>query len=71
MAHALTANTITFPIIARLRGTIENFRADRALRREYDATCAQLMAMSDRDLNDINIRRGDIADIVRKHVYGA
>ena len=40
MAHALTANTITFPIIARLRSTIEDFRAARALRREYDAHCA-------------------------------
>ena len=43
----------------------------RALHREYTRTYNELNALSDRDLADIGIGRGDIDTLSREHVYGA
>ena len=39
--------------------------------RACSAAYAELSALSDRELDDLGIRRGDIAAIVRDRVYGS
>lgn len=47
-------------------GLREAFRCARMERRTYN----ELMSLSDRELNDLGLGRGDIADIARKSARG-
>jgi uncharacterized protein YjiS (DUF1127 family) len=59
------APTWTFQgLFARARKALE----DRAL---YNRTLAELSALTERDLMDLDISRHDIAYIARESVYGA
>ncbi|MCG7624796.1 MULTISPECIES: DUF1127 domain-containing protein [unclassified Epibacterium] len=71
MAHALNSTVATPSVVARLRGLAENARTSWDLYKEYKRTYEELDALTDRDLADIGIRRCDIADLARTHVYGA
>ncbi len=71
MAHALNTTVATSSVVARLRGLADNARSSWDLYKEYKRTYAELDALNDRDLADIGIRRCDIADLARAHVYGA
>ncbi|CUH89624.1 hypothetical protein PH5382_03572 [Phaeobacter sp. CECT 5382] len=68
MAHAYT-HTSDFGLIARLRAFAAQATANWAMSREYKRTYAQLSRLTNRELADIGVRRCDIADIARKHVY--
>ena len=46
---------------------IKKFFADRAL---YRLTVTELNALSDRDLGDLRISRGDITNLAREAVWG-
>lgn len=69
MAHVISAPAGS-GLTARLRRTVEGVFAAWAQHREFQSTYNQLDALSDRDLADIGVRRSDIADIARLHVYG-
>ena len=72
MAHALnTTTTATSSLMARLRGVAESARTSWALHREYKRTFNELDSLTDRHLADIGVRRSDIVDLARTHVYGA
>lgn len=71
MAHVLNTNIASSSFVARLRDAIEQARSSWALYNEYKSTYNELASLTDRDLADIGVRRCDIADLARSHVYGA
>lgn len=67
---AFVQNTIVeFGLIARLRTFAAQAASNWAQSREYKRTYAELSRLTNRELADIGLRRCDIADIARKHVY--
>jgi len=71
MAYALNTTFASSSFVARLRGAVETARTSWDLHTEYKRTFNELDALTDRDLADIGIRRCDITDLARTHVYGA
>ncbi|WP_170462226.1 DUF1127 domain-containing protein [Ruegeria arenilitoris] len=69
MAHTATLTHGGFILTARIANLIERVKENRARASEYTRTYTELQRLSDRELNDIGIRRCDIADIAREHVY--
>lgn len=69
MAHAATLTHTGFNFSARIASLVERFKESRALAAEYHRTYSELQNLSNRELDDIGIRRCDIADIAREHVY--
>ncbi len=69
MAHAISTAPVFAPFAA-IRSFVENAREALALRNEYNRTFTELSSLTARELEDIGISRGDIADIARVHVYG-
>lgn len=69
---ALIINTASngFHLMARIRGFFEDAKEAWALNADYKRTYAELDNLSSRELSDIGVRRCDIADISRIHVYG-
>ncbi|KUJ85205.1 hypothetical protein AVO45_17005 [Ruegeria marisrubri] len=53
----------------RIRNLVDGIKQARARAVEYNRTYSELQSLSDRELNDIGIRRCDIQDIAEKHVY--
>ncbi|MEP2715532.1 DUF1127 domain-containing protein [Pseudophaeobacter sp.] len=66
---AFVQNSIDFSPILRLRAFATRVASNWAMNREYKRTYAQLSRLTNRELADIGVRRCDIADIARKHVY--
>lgn len=69
MAHALNITHSGLNLTARIRDLIDGIKRANARAREYSKTYSELQRLSDRELNDIGIRRCDIADIAREHAY--
>lgn len=67
MAHALTFDAG----LARPTGLLAGLRRTLAARMLVRRTRAELAVLSDRDLADLGIHRGDIGRIAREAVYGA
>lgn len=61
--------TVEFGLVARLRAFVAQAATNWAQSREYKRTYEQLSRLTNRELADIGLRRCDIADIARKHVY--
>lgn len=53
-------NTAPAPRMSGFAGIMENFRLMRARRREYNRTFMELSRLSERELNDIGLTRGDV-----------
>ncbi|WIY27281.1 DUF1127 domain-containing protein [Parasedimentitalea psychrophila] len=70
MAHVTTTASTGFNLFARLSGFFEDSKQSWALNAEYKRTFAELDRLENRELADIGVRRCDIADIARIHVYG-
>lgn len=71
MAHTATQTHGGFNLSARIANLIEGIRETRAQAIEYHRTYTELQRLTNRELDDIGIRRCDIADIAREHVYKA
>ncbi|MCG7522283.1 DUF1127 domain-containing protein [Ruegeria sp. Ofav3-42] len=69
MAHTATASFGGFNIGARIANVIESIKEARARANEYQRTYSELQRLTNRELDDIGIRRCDIADIAREHAY--
>ncbi|WP_170342958.1 DUF1127 domain-containing protein [Ruegeria arenilitoris] len=69
MAHTVTLTHGGFNLTARIANLIERVKENRARASEYTRTYTELQRLSDRELNDIGIRRCDIADVAREHAY--
>jgi uncharacterized protein YjiS (DUF1127 family) len=63
-----TTATPSFDVTAKLRTLFEGFRANRADMRAARQTFNELSAMTDRDLADIGIARGEIRHIASQTV---
>ncbi|PSL18539.1 DUF1127 domain-containing protein [Shimia abyssi] len=70
MAHVNVSNSFDVPFFDRLKGYVDRLQEARALRRMYKETYAELDALTERELSDIGIGRGEIARIASEHVYG-
>ncbi|WP_424831551.1 DUF1127 domain-containing protein [Ruegeria sp.] len=69
MAHTATLTHGGFNLTARIANLIERVKENRARAAEYNRTYGELQRLSNRELDDIGIRRCDIADIARDHAY--
>ncbi|TMV03297.1 DUF1127 domain-containing protein [Ruegeria sediminis] len=69
MAHVSNIPHTGFNLGARIRAFVEDVKQARARAAEYNRTYAELQGLTDRELNDIGVRRCDIADLARAHVY--
>ena len=70
MAHVLSAAHTGHSLNARIRSAVEGVIDSWMKAREFQRTYSELDALSDHELSDIGVRRSDIADIARQHVYG-
>ncbi|WP_377192696.1 DUF1127 domain-containing protein [Ruegeria meonggei] len=69
MAHTATAPHGGINLVARLAEFVTKAKETYALRAEFNRTYSELQGLSDRELHDIGVRRCDISDIARDHVY--
>lgn len=69
MAYTATAPHGGNTLVARFTDFVAKMKEAYALRAEYTRTYSELQALTDRELHDIGVRRCDIGDIVRDHVY--
>ncbi len=69
MAHTATLTHGGFNLRARIANFIEGVKENRARASEYHRTYTELQHLSNRELDDIGVRRCDIADIAREHAY--
>jgi uncharacterized protein YjiS (DUF1127 family) len=67
LAHAVTRGG---SVVDALFTAFQNWRADNEKRAAYRETRAQLMALTDRELDDLGVSRWDIDAVARKSVYG-
>lgn len=63
-----TTATLSFDVTSKLRSLIDGFQAHRANARAIRQTFNELSAMSDRDLADIGVARGEIRHIASQTV---
>jgi uncharacterized protein YjiS (DUF1127 family) len=57
-------------LVNRMRASFDELRAEAARRRVFRETVAELDALTDRDLDDLDISRLQIRDIAREAAYG-
>ncbi len=69
MANTATLTRQGFGLSARIATLFIKVKEAYALRTEYNRTYSELQGLTDRELNDIGVRRCDIKDIAREHVY--
>ncbi|WP_037311715.1 DUF1127 domain-containing protein [Ruegeria halocynthiae] len=69
MAYTATTTHGGVNLIARISQFVANVKEAYSMRAEYNRTYAELQGLSDRELNDIGVRRCDIRDIAHNHVY--
>ncbi|MEO1110204.1 MAG: DUF1127 domain-containing protein [Pseudomonadota bacterium] len=69
MAHTATLTHSGFKLSARFANLVERVKAARARAAEYQRTYTELQRLTNRELDDIGVRRCDIADIAREHAY--
>lgn len=66
---AIVAKPVVFPVAA-VSNLVAEIKTAFLCRRDYQRTYDELNALSDHDLADIGICRGQIAALARQHVYG-
>ncbi|MES0827511.1 DUF1127 domain-containing protein [Ruegeria sp. SCP11] len=69
MAYTATTTHTGASLTERLTRFIAKAKEAYTLRAEYNRTYSELQGLTDRELNDIGVRRCDIKDIARDHVY--
>lgn len=69
MAHTASLTHDGFSLSARIAKLFEGLKEARAKAVEYHRTYNELQRLSNRELDDIGVRRCDIADIAREHAY--
>lgn len=70
MAQAVTNIQTDFGFVNRVQAFVAAYRSARLEQQRFNQTFRELDNLSDRELADIGVRRGDIEDIARAHVYG-
>ncbi|WP_264212189.1 DUF1127 domain-containing protein [Leisingera thetidis] len=70
MAHVISTAHTPHSLAARIRASVDGLIESWGQAREFQRTYNELDALSDHELSDIGVRRSDIADLARQHVYG-
>ncbi|MEM6658360.1 MAG: DUF1127 domain-containing protein [Pseudomonadota bacterium] len=71
MAHSATLPHTGLDIAGRIASLITRVKTERARAADYRRTYSELQRLSNRELDDIGIRRCDIADIAHEQAYCA
>ncbi len=71
MAYALNAVASHPNLAARVREFFNDYKAASARRALYRQTVSELSALSNYDLADIGLSRGQIEEIARQHAFDA
>lgn len=66
-----TSAVARFSIFSRLASYVAELDAAFARYKVFSRTLNELNSLSDRELNDIGLGRGDLKDIARKTAFGA
>ncbi|WP_170328766.1 DUF1127 domain-containing protein [Ruegeria arenilitoris] len=69
MAYTATTTHGGTNLFARIAEFAAKVKEAYTLRAEYNRTYSELQGLTDRELNDIGVRRCDIKDIAQEHVY--
>jgi uncharacterized protein YjiS (DUF1127 family) len=69
MAYTATTTHGGINLVARISQFAAKVKEAYVLRAEYNRTYSELQGLTDRELNDIGVRRCDIKDIAQEHVY--
>ncbi|WP_170403687.1 DUF1127 domain-containing protein [Ruegeria arenilitoris] len=69
MAYTATTTHGGSNLFARIAEFAAKVKETYTLRAEYNRTYSELQGLTDRELNDIGVRRCDIKDIAQEHVY--
>ena len=56
-------------LVERMRSSFEESRRQYRMRQAFRRTVDEMNALSERELDDLGLARGDIADVARKAVY--
>ena len=67
--NANTQNVVANPILRVIADAFADYKAAAARRAVYREVIMQLEEMTDRDLADIGISRGEIRDVATKAAY--
>ncbi|SHJ79192.1 protein of unknown function [Shimia gijangensis] len=70
MAYALTAVASDIGLIGRFRVFLNDYKAAAVRAAQYRKTVAELSGLSNHELADIGISRGQIEDIATAHANG-
>lgn len=70
MAQATTNLDVDFGFVRRVNAFVAAYREARLEQQKFNETFRELNSLSDRELADIGVRRGDIEDIARAHAAG-
>lgn len=65
MAYALTHDIAHFGLKDRVKTLISRIKLARARRLAFNANYAELLQMSQRELDDFGLTRGDLVDLAR------
>lgn len=71
MAHAIQSAGLGQFITANVRKTVEDLKAAVEARKTYSNIVHELNSLSDRELDDLGVRRTEIPNIAHEHAYGA
>ncbi len=71
MAYALTAVASDIGLIGRFRAFFAEYKAAGVRMTQYRKTVAELSSLTNHELADIGISRGQIEDIAREHSFKA
>ena len=71
MAYALTAVASDAGLLGRIRAFIADYKAAGVRMAQYRKTIAELSSLTNHELADIGISRGQIEDIAREHAFKA
>ncbi len=69
MAHAIYTTDSSVSLITRLKNFVARNKQANADWAKYKQTMLELQRLSNRELADIGVRRGDIDDIAQDHIF--
>lgn len=70
MAYAIGAVTTNLGLMDRVRSFLSDYKQASIRQSLYRKTVAELSSLSNHELADIGISRGQIEDIAREHAQG-
>ena len=70
MAYALSTQLPGLSLTARIGGLVQRFKEANARRVAYQKAYSELQGLSNRELMEFGMHRGDLEEIARREAYG-